>query len=1678
MAYSGTPGAIIRIGVDGAAQSRREIDTVARTMSNLSNTVQNAMRNLAASVGIGAGVAGVVQMSDEYAKFTAQLRLATQSQREYGAAYADVKRIANDAQQGLASTGILYARIANGTRELGTTQKQVADITETVNMALKVSGATASESASAQLQLSQAFASGTLRGEEFNAVNEAAPRLMLALADGIGVPVGALKKMAENGLITSQIMAEVLPKALAGLREEAKQVETIGGAFTVLKNNAMEFFGVQAQNSGAVSALTGAIGLLADNLSLIAGAVATVTTAKLATWLANMVTSTYGAVTANRALAASTLASAVATTEAASVSAAAKLAEAQANVRATASEMTLANARVAELRASVLAAEGTVALAIATNGLIPAQARAIALAEANAVALAAQAVAGNAATVAAGAHTVAIGAQTAAATIGARAMGILRGAVAFLGGPIGLIVTLLGAGALAWQIWGDRGAEAEKKVTSTLADEIDDYIGNLQRQIDKLKERNELASKGMTIGAAPATDGEKKREQILAEINRIGKQTDIDVVTKTEMMRVWGARLNTVTQEMEQLSVAQQKSKDLAFASKEAEWLGKNGTAAQKITYELAELRKEYGRVTPEMEKFVRAKYVDKGAATQTKQEASAYATLMTSIREKIAANELEAAGYANMSDAQKMTIQLDAAIGTGKNKLSKTHIDAARAQIAVVEAQDAALVSAAGVKKAVQELNDDRNSAYASVMAEVTANEELVATYGMTKLQIEQLTLARLEDRLAQRVALELDAQEVAQLERMIAAKRRNMTAVGKLDKLESGSDVTKAKELLDIMTSIDEVTRQAAAGMAESFGRVGSAIGDMTTALSGYGRAQAAIAAQLATEKKDAQNDPVKIKAAETRASQAAATAQVRQYGDMAKAAKGFFKENTAGYKVMEGAEKAFRAYEMAMSIKSMVEKSGLLTAFTGLFVASKATQTAAEGASTAASTVMAGTQASAWGVTAVVKAIASMPFPLNIAAGAATLAAVVAIGAKMMGGIGGGSAPSLSEQRQTAQGTGSVLGASGAKSESIARSLELSAANSNIELNYTADMLRSLRSIESSLSGLGGVLIRAGVNGVVPDTAGIGGGWLGKIGNSIFGGKTEALDTGVTANRTTVSGVISGGLNTQKYTDMKKDGGWFSSDKRWTDTQSLGAGTNQQFSAAIASMVDSVQKAGSLLGIEGDAFNQRLSSFVVDFGKISFKGMSGDDIQAALESVFSKIADDMAQWSVQGLTQFQKVGEGHLETLVRISANYANLDASLQSINMTFGATGLASIAAREGLISLMGGMDELSSKVSSFGQNFLTEQERLAPLQKYVTDQMAKLGLAYIDTREEFKNHVLALKLVNEAERQQFAALMDLESAFAKVTAQATDLSRSTQDIADERADLQTQWDELTLTSAQLHAKARLAIDPSNRALFDQITLQRDLKATTEAASDALKSTVERLGATKASTLAYRDSLLLGTLSTLTPLQKYVETQRQYNEALNKAKADPSDSAASSAAQAAATAFLTASRVINASSVGFAGDQSMVLSDMDKLASIAGQQLTDAQRQLAALDKQVVGTAQLNDTAAAIHETILRQAADMPMVAPLFDVQRYAASSSEAAGVLAAEVKALREENSEQRKINAAVLAELKLLRSDQHQQTGDQINGIAGAVGESAVLIGKAFASAARKSMSDTRVLPE
>ncbi|WP_373926602.1 tape measure protein, partial [Enterobacter hormaechei] len=73
-----------------------------------------------------------------------------------------------------------------------------------------ISGSSAAAAEGALIQLGQAFASGTLRGEELNSVLEGAPALAQAIARGLNVPIGKLRELGQAG----QLSADQVVKAL------------------------------------------------------------------------------------------------------------------------------------------------------------------------------------------------------------------------------------------------------------------------------------------------------------------------------------------------------------------------------------------------------------------------------------------------------------------------------------------------------------------------------------------------------------------------------------------------------------------------------------------------------------------------------------------------------------------------------------------------------------------------------------------------------------------------------------------------------------------------------------------------------------------------------------------------------------------------------------------------------------------------------------------------------------------------------------------------------------------------------------------------------------------------------------------------------------------------------------------------------------------------------------------------------------------------------------------------------------------------------------------------------------------------------------------------------------------------------------------------------------------------
>lgn len=230
---------------------------------------------IAAQLGLST-VKQVGQIADDYKNLEARIKLATGAGANFTAGFEGVVEIAKRTNSNLENTGNLFAKLTETGESAGlSTQAAIAQslrLTETVNQAVQLSGASAGASSAAITQLIQGLQSGVLRGDEFNSVMEQAPRLAKALADGLGVTTGELRKMAEAGSLSSETVINALKGQSDTLKSEfATLPATVGRAVENLSTSWSVYIGEANKATGASGAAASAINGLANNLQTVAG---------------------------------------------------------------------------------------------------------------------------------------------------------------------------------------------------------------------------------------------------------------------------------------------------------------------------------------------------------------------------------------------------------------------------------------------------------------------------------------------------------------------------------------------------------------------------------------------------------------------------------------------------------------------------------------------------------------------------------------------------------------------------------------------------------------------------------------------------------------------------------------------------------------------------------------------------------------------------------------------------------------------------------------------------------------------------------------------------------------------------------------------------------------------------------------------------------------------------------------------------------------------------------------------------------------------------------------------------------------------------------------------------------------------------------------------------------------
>lgn len=168
----------------------------------------------------------------------------------------------------------LYARASQAADVLGASQEQLLKFSGGIATALRVAGVSASQASGALTQLSQLLASGTVRAEEFNSVNEQARPILQAVAAGMertGGSVAKLRNLVASGKVSSK---EFFDSFLAGLPKieamAANSTDTIAQAVTRVENAFEKFIGSTDESLGASARLTQGLTALADNFDTTA----------------------------------------------------------------------------------------------------------------------------------------------------------------------------------------------------------------------------------------------------------------------------------------------------------------------------------------------------------------------------------------------------------------------------------------------------------------------------------------------------------------------------------------------------------------------------------------------------------------------------------------------------------------------------------------------------------------------------------------------------------------------------------------------------------------------------------------------------------------------------------------------------------------------------------------------------------------------------------------------------------------------------------------------------------------------------------------------------------------------------------------------------------------------------------------------------------------------------------------------------------------------------------------------------------------------------------------------------------------------------------------------------------------------------------------------------------------
>lgn len=257
---------------------------------------------------------------------------------------------------------------------------------------------------------------------------------------------------------------------------------------------------------------------------------------------------------------------------------------------------------------------------------------------------------------------------------------------------------------------------------------------------------------------------------------------------------------------------------------------------------------------------------------------------------------------------------------------------------------------------------------------------------------------------------------------------------------------------------------------------------------------------------------------------------------------------------------------------------------------------------------------------------------------------------------------------------------------------------------------------------------------------------------------------------------SSVTGGGLvgtmkstynSIQQFTELTEDGGWFYSDDVYYTFERLGSEMQNYLNSASRAIYTTTKTYAEAIGLSAESVDNFTKQI-----NISLSGLNAEQQKEKLNQLMIEFQEEMTATLSAALNPLRLAGETFTETLARLAAIQ---DASiyLNEFGGAFSNFATATVQARQNIIELAGGIEQLIQKSQGFIANFYTKEEQAAITARGVVTALMQAGfteaqIAALETRADFRALLESIDVNTQLGQKQFVALLNLQQQYANLS----------------------------------------------------------------------------------------------------------------------------------------------------------------------------------------------------------------------------------------------------------------------------------------------------------------------